>query len=361
MLAAILSANFYVFYRTAQLLPQMPAIKIILGIFAVLAVGSLFTGILAGDKLPMSLATFVYKLGTSWIFIMLYMLMIFLVLDIGRLVRLVPMDFFRPDWIKFGVIAGITCIIMVCGYINYTNKARTEINITTKKQLEQPVKIVAISDLHMGYGIGRNEVRKWVELINNEKPDIVIIAGDAIDNSLRPLIENNMADVLQGIKARWGVFASPGNHEYISGIDESVEFLRSAGITVLKDSVAMPDSILYIAGRDDLTNSRRKSLEALLENTDRDKPIIVADHQPHHLEEAENNGIDLQFSGHTHRGQIWPISWITDRIFEDSYGLIHKGKTAVYVSSGIGIWGGKFRIGTKSEYVVINLIPEAIN
>ena len=83
--------------------------------------------------------------------------------------------------------------------------------------------------------------------------------------------------------------------------------------------------------------------------------IILLDHQPYHLEEAEQNGADLQLSGHTHRGQIWPLNWVTKKMYECDYGQCRRGQTDYYVSSGMGIWGGKFRIGTDSEYVVINV------
>jgi predicted MPP superfamily phosphohydrolase len=89
-----------------------------------------------------------------------------------------------------------------------------------------------------------------------------------------------------------------------------------------------------------------------MQGVDMSRYTILLDHQPCHLEEAECAMIDFQFSGHTHRGQIWPISWITDAVYEDAFGPLQKSGTQYYVSSGIGIWGGKFRIGTRSEYIV---------
>jgi predicted MPP superfamily phosphohydrolase len=85
------------------------------------------------------------------------------------------------------------------------------------------------------------------------------------------------------------------------------------------------------------------------------KYAIVLDHQPYNLDRAEAAGVDFQLSGHTHRGQVWPISWITDHIYECSWGSHKRGNTQYYVSSGLGIWGGKFRIGTQSEYVVATI------
>ena len=110
-----------------------------------------------------------------------------------------------------------------------------------------------------------------------------------------------------------------------------------------------------IVGRDDRTNLRRKSLAEIMKGVDKSRFLLELDHQPYHLEEAEQNGIDFEFAGHTHHGQVWPLNWITDAIYEDAFGQLAKGKTRYYVSSGIGIWGGKFRIGTQSEYLVLNI------
>ena len=128
------------------------------------------------------------------------------------------------------------------------------------------------------------------------------------------------------------------------------------GIHLLKDSVSTVLGI-NIIGRDDRTNLRRASVETLIKKTDTSKFTILLDHQPYHLEEAEKAGIDFQLSGHTHYGQVWPISWIEDAIYENAYGPLTKGKTRYFVTSGIGIWGGKFRIGTRSEYLVATIHP----
>jgi hypothetical protein len=120
------------------------------------------------------------------------------------------------------------------------------------------------------------------------------------------------------------------------------------------------DSAIVIIGRDDRSKARRKNVLQLMDEVRRDSAAmsfytILLDHQPYELELTEQAGIDFQLSGHTHRGQVWPISWITDALYECSWGSHSRGNTRYYVSSGIGIWGGKFRIGTQSEYVVATL------
>jgi hypothetical protein len=167
-----------------------------------------------------------------------------------------------------------------------------------------------------------------------------------------------MAEAFREIEAP--VYACLGNHEYYTGEPLARQFYHDAGIHLLRDSCALAGNLLII-GRDDRTNQHRKNLgklmaEARAQGVRTDTAFtILLDHQPHALEQAEHAGIDLQLSGHTHRGQVWPISWITDRIYECSWGPWQRGKTRYYVSSGIGIWGGKFRIGTQSEYAVITI------
>ena len=134
-------------------------------------------------------------------------------------------------------------------------------------------------------------------------------------------------------------------------MDGASKFYADAGVTLLRDSIVGVGDIV-IVGRDDRSNRHRKSLGALMRGVDKSKYIILLDHQPYYLEQAERAGVDFQFSGHTHHGQLWPISWITDAVYEDAYGPWQRGLTRYYVSSGMGIWGGKFRIGTCSEYVV---------
>lgn len=356
ILLTVCGVNFYVFYRIWNMLPHIMWLRWVVLAIGVFAVVSFFVSIIAGGIFPISVTSFLYKIGTSWFFIALYMAMIFLVLDILRMTHLVSVEkFMYESWTGVIGVILVTAAIFVAANVNYHNKRRVEIDIDTNGRLERPFKIVAVSDLHLGYGIGNSELARWVDMINAEDPDMVLIPGDVIDNSLIPLRVTCTAEVLKGLKAKYGVWVSPGNHEYISGIDKSIEFLRGTGINVLRDSSALIDGSLYIVGRDDLTNRNRKNLHELVERLDTAKPIIVLDHQPAELDSAAVEGVTLQVSGHTHRGQVWPISWITDSMFEVSNGLLKKGGTHIYVSSGLGIWGGKFRIGTRSEYVVVNL------
>ena len=306
------------------------------------------------DRLPLWLARLSYDVGNSSLFVMLYLVIIFLVLDLGRLVRLVPGAWLHYNLYTTVVIAIGLFVVFLLGNVNYRHKVREELRLTTTKPLSRPLRLVMLSDLHLGYHNPRHELARWVDMINAEKPDVVLIAGDIIDMSMRPLLEERMAEEFHRLQAP--VYACLGNHEYFSGGPRAFQFYRDAGIHLLRDSCAVVGDLLII-GRDDRMNPHRKPLEEILPADHASRFTIVLDHQPYHLEEAEQAGIDFQLSGHTHRGQVWPISWITDRLYECSYGSWQRGQTRYYVSSGIGIWGGKFRIGTQSEYVVLQITP----
>lgn len=352
-LTLMLSANVYVIWHIWRILPFAIWIKWLSSALVIMSVACLFVTLSPLlDKLPMSLSTAVYEIGTGWLIALLYMVIAFLLLDIGRLIRLVPASFLKNS--VWGSVTMLVLIggLLVYGYIHYNNKYRETITIKTAKPLSKPIKAILLSDLHLGYHNRKGELSRWITIINNENPDIVLIAGDIIDRSIRPLKEDNMAEELRKINAP--VFACLGNHEYFAGEPNTMSFYKESGITLLRDSTIVFDSI-QIVGRDDRMNMRRHKTAQLVEHLDKDRFTILLDHQPYNLEESEQNGIDLQVSGHTHHGQVWPISLITESVYECAFGSWKRGNTNYYISSGIGIWGGKFRIGTRSEYVVATI------
>ncbi len=304
------------------------------------------------DRMPLSLARLSYDIGSSSLFILLYLVIIFLVLDLGRLFRLIPREWLVQNFYTSIILIFGLFVIFLWGNIHYHNKTRVELSLTTDKELSKSLKLFMASDLHLGYHNPRKELSRWVDIINAEQPDLVFIAGDLIDMSIRPLHEENMAEELRRINAP--VYACLGNHEYFSHKPEALQFFQESGIHLLRDSAVCVGD-LCIIGRDDRTNRHRRPLSSVIQGADMQKYTILLDHQPYHLEEAEQAGIDFQFSGHTHHGQVWPISWITNAVYECAFGEHQRGNTRYYVSSGLGIWGGKFRIGTRSEYIVATL------
>ena len=307
------------------------------------------------DNYALPVAQVMYEVGTSSIFIMLYLVIIFLVLDLGRLVHLVPRSLLFNNWQMAVGIVVLLFVVFLYGNIHYYNKVRVPLELKSSKPLPKDYRVVMVSDLHLGYHNPRKELARWVDMINAEKPDFILIAGDLIDGSIRPLNEERMAEEFPRLTAP--VYACLGNHEHFGGDANAHQFYKDAGIRLLIDEAAVIDSTIVVIGRDDRMNFRRKSVEELVKGlkVEGSPYTIVLDHQPYDLDKAEAAGVDFQLSGHTHRGQVWPISWITDAIYECSWGPHQRGNTQFYISSGLGLWGGKFRIGTQSEYVVATI------
>ena len=355
-MALPLAGIVYVAWHVWTLLPLANVWKwgvIVAGVLCFLTLFINFSGNL--ERLPLPLGQVLYEIGTSSVIVLLYMVMTFLVLDLGRLVHLVPKSWLCSNGVTSVAVVGFLVTLLLCGNIHYHNKVRVPLTITTDKPLPHDYRLLMASDLHLGYHNTRADLARWVDMMNGEQPDLILIAGDIIDISVHPLLAEDMATEFRRLKAP--VYACLGNHEYFSGTPNARQFFQDAGIRLLSDTAVTVDDALVIIGRDDRFNPRRKSLRALLDSNALSSTAftIVLDHQPHALERTEQAGVDFQLSGHTHRGQVWPVSWITDAIYECSWGSHQRGNTRYYVSSGLGIWGGKFRIGTQSEYVVATL------
>lgn len=341
----------YVIWHLWRITPGGWAVKLLVTGLFLLWMGAAFASIGLRNKAPSSVVVALYEVGHPWMIAYVYLLLVFLLADVAVLCRILPKAFLSGSLTGLLSIAGVVAVVLIAGGIHYKHKYREELTIRTEKLLEKPLTVVLASDLHVGYGNRRKELSRWIDLINAEKPDLVLFGGDIVDMQVKPLLEGNYAEEFRRLSAP--AFTILGNHEYIGGEGEAEDFLADAGITLLKDSLAHFEGLTVI-GRDDRSNRERKELTELTDGLDGFS--ILLDHQPYHLEEAEQAGIDFQFSGHTHRGQVWPLSWITDAMYEKSWGHHSRGNTRYYVSSGLGIWGPKIRIGTRSEYLVLHII-----
>lgn len=348
-----LSGNVYIFIRGWQAIAGLPiSLKIIVSILYWLGALSFLSMLKIRDgSVPMSLAHYLHEIGTGWLVFTLYMVICLLLIDVLKLFH------FHSVYSFYIALVLVLCVLCY-GYINYKNTRITTLDLSIAKpveSVEKQVKVVAVSDVHLGLGTDKIAFQKYVKLINEQRPDLILIAGDLIDNSVAPLQIMRMEEELFQLKAPLGIYMASGNHEYISGIRESIDFLSRTPVTLLLDSVVTLPNGLQIAGRKDRSSSSRLSIPDLLGNADLSQPVILLDHQPADLRSVAESGVDLQLSGHTHNGQVWPINLVTRRLFELSYGYIKKGDTHFYTSSGLSLWGPPFRIGSVSEVVVINL------
>jgi len=309
-------------------------------------------------------------LGSFWLAAMVYFLMFAFAIDILRL-----LNFFIPffpssltanpertkELTSFFVLAVVT-IVVFGGYLNARTPRIKTLNLTIPKNSRsmKSLNVVVASDIHLGTIVCKSRLEKIVSLMNSLEPDLVLLPGDVVDEDLGPVIRNNLGETLRKIRSRFGVIAITGNHEYIGGVEPACRYLSDHGITMLRDSSLKIADSFYVVGREDLSirgfaGKSRKPLEEVMSDVDRNYPIILMDHQPFRLEEAETHGADLQLSGHTHHGQLWPFNFITKRVYELSWGYKKKGNTHYYVSCGVGTWGPPVRTGNRPEIVNIKL------
>lgn len=365
VLAFIIGLNYYVFIRGWQILPpSFPLKYLYIAVFWGLT-AIFFARMFLGDRFPQPLSNFLSAAGFTWVIAVIYFGLISLGVDILRVI-----NYFFDIWppiIKQNLVASaqITALVAITlvsttilyGSYKFNNPEITRLELTIAKPLpEGGVRMVLMSDLHLSSYITGKDLDRYISLSNAQNPDIVLITGDIADRDLAPLKDWNIAERFKSLKSVYGVFAISGNHEYYGGVKEEIySYLRSADITLLLDSVAVAGGFLQIAGREDRTNTRRASLNKLLADTDKSLPLLLMDHQPYNLAEAESEGVDLQLSGHTHNGQFWPGNIIVKWMYELPYGYKRRGDTHYYVTSGVGLWGPKVRIGTKSEIVVVDM------
>ena len=362
--------NTYIFIRGWQAIPPESPIRPIYAlVFMIVALSFIGGRLLENIWLSPVSDVFVW-IGAFWIAAMLYFFLAILALDLLRFVhRSVPFlpaawmnHYARTKMITAIIVIFGVAIVLLAGHVNaLTPRIRTlELSIPKDSVNLKSLSIVSVSDIHLGTIIGRRRLERLVSRVNSLNPDLILLPGDIVDEDLAPVIKQNLGEHLNRFKSTLGVYAVMGNHEYIGGAEESHAYLVDHGVTVLRDRVIKLDNSLYLVGREDrsmqrFTGRTRKPLPELMISVDKRFPVILMDHQPFHLEEGEDNGADLQISGHTHHGQLWPVNFITGRVYELDWGYKRKGRTQIYVSCGYGTWGPPARIGNRPEIVHIRL------
>jgi len=358
-------ANYYIFIRGLHALHPTGTLRILCAaVFIFLAVSfvaSVFlerTDIIVLGK-PLS------WIGSFWLGAFVYFFLIVLAIDLLRLINhfiafypaFVTSNPARSAFVAALSSISIVVLLLVYGFVNaHIVRIRTfDIVVNKKAGSLHSLNIVMASDIHLSSIIDRSRIESIVGKINSLEPDIILLPGDIVDGDLNPVIDQNSGEALRQLKAPLGVYAITGNHEYIGGVEKACKYITDHGVKLLRDANVFVDRSFYIVGREDLSDRRRRSLNDLMEHVDKNYPVILMDHQPFHLEEAERNGIDLQLSGHTHHGQLWPFNYITDMVYELAYGYLVKGSTHIYVSSGVGTWGPPLRIAADPEIVNIKL------
>lgn len=351
-LTAYLGANIYLFIRSLSLVGALPTpLRWLYGLlFWLLALAMVLSFALRHAEVPPVVVRGLFTMGGWWMVFILYMLLTLTALDLVRLCGVALPAPLLPALL-------ITLCVVGYGHWNYRHPKVEHLKIELDKPLAAPCRIVAVSDIHLGEGTRKAALRGYVELIMAQNPDLILIAGDLIDNAIEPVRRQRMEEELRELHAPLGVWMVAGNHEYISGIDTCRAFLEETPVRLLRDRVVMLPNGLQLIGRDDRSNRRRIPLEELMTATHAERPTLLVDHQPYELARADSLGVDLHLYGHTHHGQVWPLSLLTDYLYEQSHGYRKWPSSHAVVSSGLSLWGPPLRIGTQSDLWVIDLTP----
>ena len=362
--------NYYIFIRGWQALSSMAFLRpYYIIIFVLVAYGYVFSKMLY-KFLPPLVYDIWLGVGAIWFALLVYFILLLLGLDLIRLVE--SFYHFLPNYIYNNYeltkkITGIVIIALVGLIVFLGNLNKRDITIKTL-ELQLPkgdgklseLNIVAASDIHLSPIDGERLLMGIVDKMNSLNPDIILLSGDIVDDKAEVLEQRKIGESFKRLNPKYGIYTINGNHEFINGVDSSVRYAEHLGMKVLRDEFIIIDSSFYIVGREDVsmnsfTGRKRKTLEDIMRSINSELPKILLDHTPVKLEQAEKNGIDIQLSGHTHHGQIWPANVITNIIYEISWGYKKKGKTHYYVTSGAGTWGPPVRTGSKSEIVNIKI------
>lgn len=324
--------------------------------------------------------------GNYWLGVVQYILLFVIWFDLIRIIllkwKLINEKIIHAR--KTFILVGILCFLVVGAFSTYGVIHAKKIVVNSYQvQIDKKVdkfsnlKVALVSDLHFGYNSSLSHVKKMVKLINESDPDVVVIAGDIFDNSYEAIYKpDKIIQEIKKIKTKYGVYAVYGNHD----IDEKIlagftfswkknknlndprmtSFLEKANVKLLRDESLLIDDSFYLVGRIDyhkygMEVEKRKTIEELVSSFDKSKPIILIDHEPYELEEIAKAGVNLDLSGHTHNGQMFPSNVFIKFIWKNPHGLLKVDNMYSAVTSGVGVYGPNMRVGTTAEVMVLDL------
>lgn len=335
--------------------------------------------------LPKSaVAIVIRRISTYWIGIMLYSLLYVVLFDLLRLIAKhtklkYTLLFSRGSVISIGSVV-VACAVVTClyGIFNARNIKVNEYSVTVNKSCgsDKHLKAVLVADLHMGYAIGVDHITNMVEKINQQDADIVIIAGDIFDNSYDGMDDpEGIKAQLKSIKSKYGVYAVYGNHDIDEKIlmgftfdwggkqlhnEKMTNFMKECNIKLINDESVLINDEFYLVGRRDTDkpgteDGTRAEVSELTKDLDKTKPIFVLSHEPDELQKTADAGADIDFSGHTHDGQLFPGNLTIGLFWENPCGMIKKDNMYSIVTSGVGVYGTFMRVGTDAEICSVDI------
>lgn len=309
--------------------------------------------------------------GYIWMGALFLFIMVSLFIDVIRLIMYLASKLLQQDFsaimpaAKSIFFATNIIVLSICGYGYYEAKniriEKITINTSRMSHTVNRLRLVQISDVHLGLIVREDRLRKIINVVEELKPDILVSTGDLVDGQINEL--DGLSDLFNEINPVYGKFAVTGNHEFYAGLDQAIAFTEKAGFTLLRGKAVNINGILNIAGVDDRTAQRygryaESDEPALLRGLNQDVFTLLLKHRPR-VNEGSAGLFDLQLSGHTHKGQIFPFSLVTGIYFPMDSGFINlQAGSSLYVSRGTGTWGPPIRFLSPPEITVIDIVPK---
>lgn len=294
---------------------------------------------------------------------MLYLFLLTLLFDILRginyLLKIVPAAVIKGRkfrvaslWILFVIPAAIVAVGAV--HVNTIRVNEYHVDIPRKSAAVEHFKIAVAADFHLGQMTDKRFLEKFKVKINSLRPDILLMPGDIVEGHRDDGNTTEFARSFRQIETKYGIYAAPGNHES-HGRNNKSDFFTKAGIEMLADRFVVIADSFCLLGRNDRHSENRKSIAAWLQIIPRNLPVIVIDHRPTDIEAVSKSGVDIQLSGHTHNGQLFPLNFIIAKLYKLGWGYKKISSTHFFVTSGIQVWGPPVRTAGDSEIMLINV------
>jgi uncharacterized protein len=266
---------------------------------------------------------------------------------------------FKYRFYSLSVLIFLSVVVVIGGVINLNTIRVSKYQVTLPKKNSniESLRVAFVSDIHIEQDLRLRFLEQFVRKVNALQPDILLYGGDIVEGDNEHETSEAMEALLRKVQTKYGVFGVVGNHEFYGGQEQGV-FFSKAQIVLLNDSIINIANAFYLAGRYDQHFRKRKSIEEILQNNSDDLPIILMDHRPTQLQEVSQTAVDVQFSGHTHNGQLFPINFIIRRMYDLSWGYKKIRDTHFFVSSGLRLWGPPVKTVGKSEIVVVDFTFE---
>lgn len=293
-----------------------------------------------------------YKIFRPMAFILVFLWFAFLISSVVWLVNKISKAKYDKVLKRIYPVAYLSLIgfALFNAYVPKVNYFSVEI----EKPLS-PMRIGVASDTHLGKLFGAKQLDKLAAIFNQEKVDLILLPGDIMDDDTKAYESENMQPSLAKLKAPLGVYATLGNHDFFGQQESIYRAIKQAGIQVLWDQAVEVDGKFTIIGRNDDLYKNRLSTQQILQNVNTENPIFLMDHRPSDILIHSELPIDVQVSGHTHNGQIFPANFIVKMLNRLSYGYEQIGLGHYFVTSGYGFWGVPMRLGSRSEVMIIDV------